>query len=227
MLKNAIRTFNYYWSLLIPFGMAATAIYFESSYSIALIWGGWLVFVLHILLFGQIKKILWDELPTMLPYFILRIPLILLIPTFNDFLTIKDYFYSEVLAETVSLILILISFMFFYKQDGERVYKKAGLGINLMALSFMLISLFPFIATIYEHYISAGKYSLIYATAILIPSLFFQFRLFKRYVNGDISEKISSHAYSDDQASVMIIVGLFGWFILLSIFYALKVNGVI
>lgn len=227
MLKDSIRTFNYYWSLGIPFGMAITAIWFDSPHSTTLIWGGWVVFVLHLLLFGQIKKILWEELPTMLPYFILRIPLILLIPSFNDFLTVKDYFYSEVLAETVSLILILISFMFFYREDGEPVYKQAGLGINLLALSFILVSLYPFIIVIYEHYTIAGKYSLIYAAAILVPSLFFQFRLFKRYVNGDISQKISTDAHSDDQAAFMIIIGIFGWFGLLSILYALKANGII
>jgi hypothetical protein len=227
MLKNSIRTFNYCWNLFIPFGMAATAIWFESPYSLWFIWGGWIVFMLHILLFGQIKKVIWEELPVMLPYFILRIPLILLIPSFNDFLTIKDYFYSEVLAETVSIILILIGFMFLYKENGEPVYKQAGLVINLMAVSFMLVSLFPFVITIYEHYIRAGKYSLIYAAAILIPSLFFQFRLLKRYVSGDISKQEVSQGYSDDQASVMIVVAIVAWLVLLSILYALKVNEII
>lgn len=213
-MRDHIRTFNYYWELLIPFGMAVVAIWYNSPYGYMMIWAGWLVFILHVLLMGQIKGALWDELPTHLPYIILRIPLVLLIPTFNDYLTFKDYFYSEVLAETISMLIVFGYFLFFYEDEkGKGFREEMGWFSSLLILLLIGISLFPFIAEIYSHFYSIGKYSLIYALLIIIPSFYLKYQLFSKIFSDEL-DILHQHKY-DDLVFIPIIV--LGWFVILPI----------
>ncbi len=223
-IKYYIRVFNYYWDLLIPLLMAVVAIYYASAYSIPLIAFGWLGYVIYLTFEAELREYKISNESASISMFFIRLPLLLFIPASNGELTLKDYFYSEVLAELVALnIVVLFMFVFHKKESGEKLSDVMGWFTVLLLIGFLGFTIYPFAMEIYSHLIQASTFGLVYFGMVLIPGLYYNYRFVLKLSRNELIR----NGADEDFAMKSILFGLFTWFFGLGILYALKQNAII
>ncbi|UKN02068.1 hypothetical protein K6119_00880 [Paracrocinitomix mangrovi] len=217
-------------SFIIPLMAVVYLIYDESDYSVWILLGGWIMFLLHgvaIILTAPSRintsNSIWAT-----------INLVLIGVLFwTDFISFEGFLILELASETVSYLLAILGFVALNKKiNGKPFWKELGPGIAIMNLLLISVIVYPFVAEwlLYVNSQSDGTFywlAISLATLVSVSKKFGVLAEVVQKVNSKPKTEISGSAENtvvkkEVNTTPLFVVFMIIWFVGLIVLMNLK-----
>ena len=199
-------------TLVLPFAMAFMAVLEQSPYAKWFIWGGWL-FMLLFLLFTLVfhKKRIAENKQHQRRYvslrFLVRVLLIILIPSMGSWDAIQDYIYAATAGSALALVLAILVAFIHKALDNTAATKHFGVGFLIFVILLIGIAVFPFAAETIRYYKFKGGYQISYLLITFLIEFASIYFIFYEFI------KSRAKAIGPDVENHFIFIGaIFVWF---------------